>query len=176
MPNHKIRLAIVGWLMGSLVGCATYVNIPPQPGDMAWHDPNHPTVQTVVSEALQAVATHQEKDGKIAILLPDGTLAKNYSKTVAQIHNETVWPGHPQRSEQPLLHVKEIRIRGSRAAVDVVHNNGPQTPQAEDQLITVDLAWNVAEGWSAQRLKLWRTQAQQVTTPGSLRTIAAYPQ
>ena len=172
---NKIKLMLMAGLAGSLVGCATYVNIPPQPGDMAWHDPNHPTVQMVVSEALQAVAAHQQKEGRIAILLPDGTLAKNYSKTASQIRNETVWPGNPQRSEQPLLQVKAIRIRGTKAAVDVIHNANPQAPDTKDQLITVDLAWDVVEGWSAQRLKLWRTDAQNVTTPGSLRTIAAYP-
>ena len=143
--------------MLALSGCMTYVNIPPQDGDLASHNPNHPAVCEVLGEALPAIVNAYPVEGQFAILLPDKTTAKTYGQVAEKTGENALWPGNHDRTEIPILDVRQIYIRGQQARVDVVRpvETADKTGTI-DQVVTVELFWHPLQGWLPKRVRAWR--------------------
>lgn len=145
-------------------GCATYVNIPPQPGDVARHDPNDLSIVQAMGEALNAAVVDQPIQGRYAIVLPEGVSADSYKVVAARLGEAAVWPGDVERPDIPLVEVKEVRIRGLSAQVDIVRPTSP-TVGAPGQVVTVYLQQNPVTGWHVEQVRIWRANVQDVLTP-----------
>ena len=132
-------------------GCATYVNVPAQSGDVAQNDPNYETVTQVEATAVMAVLQDKPVPGLVTLDLPAGTRPEGY---------QTVIKGLPEgvtaeKAEgRPVVSVRQVRVRGWYAQADVVH---PGT-RADDppHLVTVSMRWEWFKGWQPQHLKHWR--------------------
>ncbi len=135
-------------------GCLGYVNIPPQKGDIAVHNPNMVTVRHVLAEALNQMVQAYPFEGRFAVLLPEDTTSDTYEQVVPKVSKKAVWPGNPERDEIPVLEVKRIRIRGQDAQVDIVRPlHGDQKDVS--QVVTATLKWHPLQGWVTQRLRAW---------------------
>lgn len=156
------RCDILTFVMGVtlLGGCAAYVNIPAQLGDLAGHNPNDATVRMVLGEALRGVLLEHPFDGTFAILLPERTTSKTYDAVASKVSKLAVWPGSRDRTDLPLLEVKQILVRGQSARVDVIRQLDGTQPEPREQLVTVDLHWHPLKGWLVQRLQGWRLSVQ----------------
>ena len=92
-----IRTAWSGWLvlfaLVLLGGCATYVNIPPQSGDVAGHDPNGDTVLKVELQALRRLEEDRAPTKVYRVVLPLGTSGASYDAVVPQISPLATWGG-----------------------------------------------------------------------------------
>lgn len=142
-------------------GCATYVNIPPHPGDLAAHDPNLETVQQVCRAALQAVLEDQPIEGPYQFVLPAGSSPVTYEKTAVALGHQARWKVEGTETDLPVLEVRQVRIRGWVAQADVIRPLNPQDPKGPQQMVTVDLQWDAGRGWYARRLYLWRLSVEQ---------------
>ncbi len=154
------------WLLACVIlasGCSTYINIPPQDGDLAQHSPNGATVRLVVSEALHAVVQQYPFDGSYAVLLPEDTTAQTYSEVVSRINDGAVWPGNKDRSDLPIIEVKNIRVRGQDARVDIVWPGEADEEHADPQpqAVTVSMHWHPFKGWVSQRVRVWRLPIEE---------------
>ena len=149
-----------------MIGCTTYVNIPPQPGDVAVHDDDDDTVREVITESLRTVIQQRSIQGPVAIKLPDGRIRRHFIRTTMDTTGLIdVWPVDAQAPDDPDmtgnaigLEVRQIRIRGWSAGVDVLMRLDPQQLHTQDQLVTVDLQWHAMHGWVVDRTRFWHRQ------------------
>lgn len=151
-------------------GCATYVNIPAQGGDVARHDPNLDTVQQVIGAAMAAVLADQPIDGPFQIILPRGTNTPIGENMARSLDPRASWNRGTQTPNMPALNARQVRVRGWYAQVDVIRTLSDNNPQ----LITVDLKWNPVDGWLSQRLRLWRIPVEEALIQ-SARTDIEHP-
>jgi hypothetical protein len=142
-------------------GCATYVNIPPHPGDVAVHNPNEENVQNVMVAAARAALAERSIDGPFQVVLPPGTLPTTYDAVLPRIHSKATWSPDGPREGQATVEIRELRIRGSSAEVDVIRPWDPKEPAGYQQLLTVELSWDPAAKWQADRVVGWRTSVDR---------------
>ena len=160
--RHRIFGLLLVWI-ALLCGCTNYVNIPAQPGDVAGHNPNRHVVRVVLSESLQAVLKKHPFEGPFAILLPETTSTKTYDFVASKTSKQAVWPGNKTRSDLPILEVKQLRIRGQDASVDIVRATTAHLESGSpNQVVTVDLKWHPLQGWLTQRIRGWRLAVDDV--------------
>lgn len=146
------RLTLLA-LLCLIGGCARYVNIPAQPGDIARHDPNLTKVGEVMKEAVAAAARERPIRGDFLVVLPEGTADATYQQVIRDL------PGAQAASEPnqklPTLTVKRVLLRGPDAEIDVVR-------QADTtQLITVYLHKYAFGPWRVQRVRPWSVDPEQ---------------
>lgn len=148
--------SLAATLFLALAGCA-YVNIPPQQGDLAWHDPNNQTVREVLTRTLKAVLDEQPIEGRFVVLMPDGSSAEPYINLnrVLENYDPKAWKQVLITDATPAIHIKQIRIRASEAQVDLVRETNPTQPDPHNQLITTQLYWQAPDGWFAHRVRRW---------------------
>lgn len=168
MPGTRAFAATALVMMMGLVGCTTYVNIPPHAGDLAKHDINARGVRNVCIQAIKATLANQPIQGSYAIVLPGGADQLTYETVVA-----TLGGGATSSLEQtiPVLEVRQIRIRADNCEVDLIRPADSANPRGPGQLVTVYLKWNPLSGWDATRLHPWRAPVEQ-TLPGTQTTDA----
>ena len=144
-------------------GCVTYVNIPPQDGDIATHNPNDTVVREVLVESLRAIAKQYPFEGEFAILLPAETSSETYGKVATSTSENALWPGNKDRTDLPILDVRQIRIRGQQARVDVVRPLNSHDPvDLAEQVVTAELFWHPLQGWLIRRIRAWRLPVSDV--------------
>ena len=175
---HLSRCAVV-LLASGLTGCFAYVNIPPQPGDVAVHDLGDATVKQVVSESLRAIVIDRSIRGPVAIVLPDGTKTRHYIRDSMDVRDLVeVWPTdvNQQVDTGPILEVKQVRVRGGSAGVDILLRDDPSQLHTQDQLATVDLQWYALHGWTAERTRFWhRKLPEPIERPNKRYNIVSQP-
>ena len=140
------------WLLTFfMVGCsAPLVNIPPLPGDVAWHDPNGEGVLAVEVTALNHVLRRwAPAAGAYAVELPPGTTPESYQRVIEQLPKGVSTP-EQYGGELPTYRVAQVYMRGTHARVDIVK---PDDLSGE-QLVSVFEAVDIS-GWYAQRSRLW---------------------
>jgi hypothetical protein len=133
-------------------GCgAMYVNIPRQPGDVASHDVDDPSVRAVSAEALRA-AIADRRVSQVNVILPAGMQPASVEQVLDRVGKEAPWQAHHNAPELPSFEVRQVRVRGWRAQVDVIR------PASADhrELVTVHLRRYPVGGWAATQLYLWR--------------------
>ena len=173
-------MALAGWLGVWLIGCTTYVNIPAQPGDVASHNLDDTTVQEVVAGSLRALVSDRSIRGSVAIVLPDGSRTRLFIRDATDINDLIhAWPtagDQPDESSGPVLEVKQVRVRGWSAGVDVLMRDDPGQLHTRDQLVTVDLRWHALHGWTPERTRLWHRQMPPtIERPNRRYTVISQP-
>ncbi len=155
-PVARIALVL---LAGSLLtGCSTYVNIPPQSGDVAINNPNMKDVLNVESKALSAVVADRPLNGGYNVQLPEGTSDKSYDFVVGSLDEHA---GRAGDGNLPTLHVAQVRVRGMKGEVDVVRPSDTTKVDSPSQLVTVYLNWHFFDGWMVDRVRPWHIPVDQ---------------
>ena len=135
-------------------GCALqYTHIPPLEGQrVARHDPNRPNVRAVSALALDAVAEDRGFSGPVRIVLPEYSTDETYN-AIAEAMQTAAVPGTELAEDQaPTMEVRQIRLRASRAELDIVQAR----PGDAGQLVEVHLRHHGLRGWEVERLYRWR--------------------
>jgi hypothetical protein len=135
-------------------GCARYINIPAQPGDIARHDPNLTKVGEVMTVAVQAAMRERPIRGEYVVVLPEGTAAPTYQQVIRDLPGAKA-AAEGESGKMPTAAVKRLLVRGPDAEVDVVR-------QADTtQLITVYLHKYAFGPWQSQRVRVWSVDPEQ---------------
>jgi len=147
-----------------LAGCGTYINIPRQPADVAWHDPNDFTVKRVQAAALTYLINRMPATENYGLVLTEGASDNTYAFVMDRV------PGNPhyQRAGEiqlPTFSVAGVFVRGSDAQVDIVR----PTTDGSSQLVSVYLEFGI-DGWYGRRHRVWNipvAEALKVSYPGA---------
>jgi hypothetical protein len=147
--------------------CTPYVNIPPNEGDVASHDPNRETVQDVIVAATRAALAENPIEQPFHVVLPPGTLPLTYDQTLPKISPHAVWASQGVPEGEPFMEIRQVRIRGSNAEVDIIRPFTVADPEGYRQVVTVTLKWDPVAKWQAERLRAWRISVDQAMRRGS---------
>jgi len=156
-----LTLATLGVAAAVLGGCTTYVNIPSRAGDVAVHNPNDDTVKDVEAGALRGAISERPINEPFEVILPEGSLPSTYDWVLPHVGPHAVWSKNGAHEGQPVVEVREIRIRGSSAQVDVIRPWDPGDPSGYQQLVTVELSWDPITHWQTDRVAGWRTSVDK---------------
>lgn len=156
MRLHAVRPALLVLGCLALAGCGIYANVPPQTGDIATHDPNHPTIQKVMAIALRAVMEEQPLSGEYTVVLPPGTLPETYNGILPHVGRGATWSSGGNAPIPPVVEVKQVRVRGEKAEVDVVRPSSGGAGEGPPMLVTAKLTYDLIGGWNVRTLRLWR--------------------
>ncbi len=160
-PLHLILTVLLALPM--IAGCeSTYVNIPPQEGDIADHDPNADNVREVMIVAVREVASEMPAGDGYRILLPAGSNYVTYDD-VAGGSDLVISPKTANRmaDQLPPIQVAQVRIRGWRSEVDVIRPFPPLQPEADPQLVTVRMGWRAGAGWQVRHVLPWNLNVDE---------------
>jgi hypothetical protein len=158
---HRVFKAFVGVAAAlALSACATWVNIPPREGDAAIHDPNEETVLGVEIAAVRAAIADKPGDQGVQVILPPGTLPLTYDTILPRISPRAVWSSRGEQEGIPVVEVRELRIRGSEAQVDVIRPWDFNAADAGRQVATVYLSWDPVSQWQADRVVGWHISVE----------------
>ena len=136
-----------------------YVNIPHQSGDVAGNDPDARNVRAVEAEALRAVLAQGGVPTPVLIELPEGTDTLTYAAVASMVGEDAVPPSDEDVETQATLTVKQVRIRGWDAEVDLLRPG----PGGVRQLATVYVEYAPLGDWAAKRVRTWRGPASTLT-------------
>ena len=150
---------LLAWAV-CLAGCSHYVNIPPQKGDFAFHDPNNKTACSVMLVGLQKALEDRPMEGPFQVMLPVGTVADTYARILPQLGVQAMWSSDGRTRDMPIVKIDQVLIRGTRAEVDVIRPALTDDGGAGRQLVTVSLLYDPVSKWYATRLKEWRREAR----------------
>lgn len=142
----------------ALTGCnPIYTNVPPLTGDTAFHSPNTGTVVAVEAAGLEYVLKRYPAPPEYAVDLPFGSIDATYAEVLRNL------PTGGRRADSsttplPTYRVVQIRIRRTRALVDIVV---PQNPS--EQLVTVTC---IKDGlgfgsWYPRTARIWRVPVEK---------------
>ncbi|MAE67130.1 MAG: hypothetical protein CMJ18_22955 [Phycisphaeraceae bacterium] len=140
----------------TVAGCAPYVNIPPQAGDLANHNPNNRNVLNVESKAVRAVAEDFGLAEPFAVEPLADTTAHNHLTLMPRI-------GELATAENveglATISVRKVYIRGAKANVSMVYT--PARAEEGRRFVTVDLRREAFRGWTANLVKAWRFEVER---------------
>ena len=149
--------ALAGVCAACLGGCATYVNIPAQPGLPAVNNANDGTVQRISLAALQHVVLDSDVDEPYRVQLVDGSSDHTYNYVVARLPRGA--RPAPFVTDGPLFTVAAIRVRGVEGQVDITR----PVPGGGRQLVTVYCKYYF-DGWHARKIRPWQVPVGQAPT------------
>jgi hypothetical protein len=138
-----------------LAGCATWVNIPAEPGDLASHDPNLETVLKIDLQAVRAVLNTIDPEAPVHIILPPGTVPLGYEAVVPKVNEKAAWSVNPPPPGALVLEVRQVRVRGSFAQADVIAPADPTQRNGPKIVNTVYLHYDVIAGWDVTQVRAW---------------------
>ena len=142
----------------ALTGCnPIYTNVPPLTGDTAFHSPNTGSVVAVEAAALEYVLKRYPAPAEYAVDLPFGSIDATYAEVLRNL------PAGGRRADAsteavPTYRIAQVRIRRTRALVDVVV---PENPS--EQLVTVTC---IKDGlgfgsWYPRTARIWRVPVEK---------------
>ena len=155
----KMRVMTVVAACVWLGGCAAYVNIPPQAGDIAVHDPNRDNVRGAVTAALAYAVGGS--DSAVYIQLPAASNAETYNRMLPAVSPSAVWSPDPPEEGQAVFDVRQVRIRGWKAEVDIIQPEDMADPGGLQQVVTYYLRQAPFGDWSVQRRRIWRVPVDE---------------
>ena len=148
----------------TFTACSTYVNIPPQTGDVAGNDPNVVDVVTVQAMAIKAVIEDRPSKVPYRFSLPPGSNTQSYRQAQEELGDLAIHglklpdanaAGNTGTAVNPPAEVRQVMVRGWTAQIDVVCPSDPNVPGSTLQLVTVYLKWQFVDGWRVQRMHAW---------------------
>lgn len=152
---HRPLTLTVLLIMACLLtaGCQTYINIPPQEGDAANHDPNGKSAREVMVLAIRAALDDARITGPVQVMLPGHTNKLTYAHVVSAVGDQAISPHEEDvQSVVGVVFAKGVRVRGTRGEVDVIRPIG----DGIDQLVTVYMTWRPVSNWSVDSVHAWR--------------------
>ncbi len=159
MRRTHIGPALLASLLAALAGCAAYVNIPPQPGDTAIHRPDMIPIPELMTNAVMWATARYPVEPPYAVNLPADTPRITYNNVVSRGTRDRGLPMTPKVENLPTYHVAEVRIRGTRAQVDVVLPRG-----LEAAATTVTFRFTMGT-WTMQDARSWIAGVIPVPAP-----------
>lgn len=161
-PRTMMRTMVLITGAMLMAGCAMYVNIPPQPGDAAWHDPNHFTVENVMREAMARTLTEHPPEGPFTIDWPAGTTDTTIDEIIAD-YPQRIASQYVRKTNMdiPRYAFRHIWIRSGKAYVDIQRPALTHT----QQLVTVYLSDQPFTGWHVTRTRAWQVPQGQTYQP-----------
>ena len=179
--TRSLVIAFVSALAIGSVGCSTYVNIPAMPGDVAISNPDAQTVHDVIVPAMKLLMEDQKLTDKFQVVFPVKTTPAVAQKTVARISDLAVWQEAPDTS-LPIYDIRQVRVRGMDAEVDVVRPVAVKQPDAGRQVATVFVHWSPFDGWRGVEIRVWRMSVDNAlriapyqNEPDGLKTMPTAP-
>ena len=157
MVSTRILKVLSVLVLAVLSGCTVYSNIPAQAGDVATNTPNDGVVRRVIVRAVKSVVDHEGLKGEYTVVLPAGATAATYEAVLPKIGHGAVWTSDDSDLVFPVLRVKQVRIRGSTAEVDIERPADLKESESPSVLVTARLKWDLFTGWYATTLRIWRT-------------------
>lgn len=156
-------LALLVVSLFTFTACSTYVNIPPQTGDVAGNDPNVVDVVTVQAKALKAVIEDRPSKVPYRFMLPPGSNSQSYRQAQEELGDLAVHgltlpdnsAGEAGAKVNPPAEVRQVMVRGWTAQIDIVRPSDPNVAGSTLQLVTVYLKWQFVDGWHVQRMHAW---------------------
>jgi len=151
-----MRRALIVLCTALLAGCLGYTTYPPTEGQWASADVNSPTAEQVMATALRRVVSLYPPPGpldaspRLAIQGPRGLSALRCDRLARAVGMGAV-PLTPESEGLPRYSVKELRVRGARAEVDIFRPVYRTLGKVEWQMITVELHGGLSP-WSVQRV------------------------
>jgi hypothetical protein len=156
-----------------LVGCGgnqpTYINIPQQEGSVAFSDPNGDVVRAVVAEAMRGMMLEYAFPTPVAVVMPGDATALTHADVARRVGADAISPFEPGITPGTTIEAREVRVRGHRGEVDMVHPGRGGI----SHLTTVYLTWGPFDGWRSERIRTWQGSAQQVLPSHELRAAPA---
>ncbi len=143
------------------LGCTPYVNVPAQNDAVALHRPNYDTVTHVIAAAVSAVVADRPPAGPYIVALPQGVAPGQYDVVLASLGPNAIAATKAQDNSLPVIDARRVRVRGWKAEVDVIRPIDATQPQGMKQLVTVELARDMVEGWSVTHLRPWQLDAEE---------------
>jgi hypothetical protein len=115
-----ISLTLV-WVVAGLLltGCVGFSSYPGLPNDTALNDTNTPAMKQVMLESLLYVTEHRQLPDQFTLNLPQGMVAENMQGLLNDLDDPRASLLSRDTQNLPGLHVAEIRIRGTKAEVDI---------------------------------------------------------
>ena len=156
MTTKCVPIILLLILAACIAGCGHYVNIPPQQGDFAFHNPNRKAPSVVMLLALQKVLEDQPIQGQFQVIMPVGTTPQTYATILPQLGENAMWSSDGQARQIPMVMVDQIRIRTTHAQVDVIRPYEAGKTALARQLVTVYLKYDPISKWYVTRMKQWR--------------------
>jgi hypothetical protein len=160
MWRSTLRIGLIFTLAIGLAGCSgTYVNIPPEPGDVASQNPNSSRVRELVTKSLKMVISDAGLQGPIELQMPDATTKLTHA-AIADAVPQVIAPDAEDGPEpEAQMQVTGVRIRGTNGEVDV---RRPRSAGSDVmQLVTAYSDWAPFSGWTVQRVRVWRGVADE---------------
>lgn len=105
-------------------GCASYVNIPPDDEDTAFHSVNMTPVPRVMEQSLEfAARAYPSRTSSPAVMIPKGANESAIARCVSAVAGTGLSGASAWQSagdSRPAYRVLSVRIRGSNAIVEVL--------------------------------------------------------
>ena len=154
--TRALGLCLLVLLSANACTRPTYVNIPKQPGDIAFHSPNNTNIRTVMAEAILGAMENEPFEGPYAVILPEDSDQLTYEYVVNRVGGGAVTPDAQLPADAvdgalPAVHVAGVRVRNRRAEVDLVKPSGTGR-----EVTTVYLKWYYGGVWGVERVRPWR--------------------
>jgi len=188
-------LAVVWVLL--LAACAppTYINIPPEGGDVAFSNPNAKDVQQIMVVAVARSLQTEPLEGPYVVVLPDRSSPRTYAVVTDLLgldaHRPASVPAYvdPKVAKQQAKAAEKAEKAGEEPPVVIVEEDidvsdlpvvtvksiriRSGTGQVDlvrpslsgRRLTTVYLDWEVGFGWAADRVRSWRVDPQAQPEP-----------
>jgi hypothetical protein len=120
--------------------------------------PTFEPVPTVMAVAIEYARQHLTPDSDPAINLPRGAGPEVYEKIIKKLDGE----GRPMtRSDEPAIHIVEVRTRGFHGEVDMIYTK----PEGFNDFVTLFLRRSAVENWHVDRTRPWRMRSITLPQP-----------
>jgi hypothetical protein len=153
-----LAVPVVSLVLG---GCASWVNIPAESGDMASHDPNLKTVLNLELQAVRGVNDSLDPSDAPFVILPKGTAPAGYEGLVPQVAPRASWSTGAPPTGALVLEVRQVRVRGTYAQADVIRPATAAQPEGPREVVTVYLHYDMVFGWHVERMRPWRVPVDE---------------
>ena len=151
--NQTTAFVISLFLAGlSLTGCAAWSTYPAIPGAMQVGHPEVEPLPTIMAEAIRYCNGRFLKAEEPAFNLPEGVTVHTYEAVRRRLD-----AGRPMTEAGELaVHVRQVRVRGTSAQVDVVYPRG----DGMHQFMTLHMKQRWVNRFEVEQTRLWRIHVQ----------------
>lgn len=133
-------------------GCAAWTTYPPIPGALRVGHPELEPLPTIMAEAIRYSNERYLELEEPVFNLPEGVSERAYDSVTRRLR-----AGRPMHDpNEPAMHVREIRVRGTDAQADVIF------PREDGlyQLVTLYMKQRPVNRYEVQDTRLWRIYVQ----------------
>lgn len=154
--------------LGVVGGCVSWASYPAQPGEGAVRNPNDPAIVDVIVVSMEWVVRKYPpgpEDGvapRLAVNLPPGVQPRVYESVARRVGHGAA-PLSRARSDLPVYHVSQLRIRGDEAAVDILRPATELGLGPDGEPVYQEIRVNLRGG-----VRPWEVMSHREWTPGTV--------